>query len=377
MDPSSTPLPARPEELSIVILSSIDGIARQSASIGLLLDLPAAVVVSHDLVRQEDGTKGVRRVITDTSGPVAEEVLPLDHDCVACTVREDLVPTLQMLVAAERWQSVIVSAPLTTSPEQIAYVIDQAINDGSLSDAHLAPVVSLVDLDSLVDDLLGDDLLTERDLAIGESDRRSVGEALANQIEFADVVITLGTGDRQAEELLHHVIAPTTMLEIGWHRVDARNLITQRHDASRARRRIDPLTIAAFRTETAHQVWTLDLQSSRPLHPGRLLEEIERLGSGRIRARGHFWLPSRPDTVCVWDGSGGQLSIGEHGPWGDRHRQTRLVITGVDAEDRDRIEHTFRTALMTADELRTSDHWAGTDDGFAPWLGDNLRPHHP
>ncbi|NED95650.1 cobalamin biosynthesis protein CobW [Phytoactinopolyspora alkaliphila] len=42
--------------------------------------------------------------------------------------------------------------------------------------------------------------------------------------------------------------------------------------------------------------------------PGRLMRSIEQLGTGRVRARGRFWLPTRPQTLCLWDGAGGQSS---------------------------------------------------------------------
>ena len=99
-------------------------------------------------------------------------------------------------------------------------------------------------------------------------------------------------------------------------------------------------------------------------------QRIEDLGTGRIRSRGHFWLPSRPRTACVWDGSGGQLSIGDLGSWGDVVPETRLVVTGNDPEERDRIAATFAEVVMTDDEARTASAWVGTEDGFGPWLGE-------
>jgi G3E family GTPase len=74
----------------------------------------------------------------------------------------------------------------------------------------------------------------------------------------------------------------------------------------------------AARPAPAHagdRSWTLELHTPRPLHPERLLERIEELGAGRLRARGVFWVPNRPDSACLWDGAGGQLAVGDLGPW--------------------------------------------------------------
>ena len=94
-------------------------------------------------------------------------------------------------------------------------------------------------------------------------------------------------------------------------------------------------------------MWSLDLRSPAPFHPGRLMARIEDLGCGRIRSRGHFWLPTRPDEICVWDGAGGQLSVGPYGFCGSRPPSTHLTFVGIEAADRDRIASAFAAALLT------------------------------
>jgi G3E family GTPase len=114
----------------------------------------------------------------------------------------------------------------------------------------------------------------------------------------------------------------------------------------------------------------VDLDSWRPLHPDRLHESIEALASGPLRGRGRFWLPTRPDTLAVWDGAGGQLSIGVAGGWIGVPRRSRLVVTGT-APDPGLLEQAFDRALVTDAELgRGIGWWAGRGDGFDPWLGE-------
>ncbi|WP_375425799.1 CobW family GTP-binding protein [uncultured Friedmanniella sp.] len=355
--------------MPVLLLAAVDDVARRSAALGLLLDLPSVVVVTHDLVVGHDGGGAVRRTITDRSGVLAEETTPLDHACLACAVREDLLPTLQMLLNLDRWSTVAVSLPLTAAPEPVAYEIGRAIGDGSLQGAVLASVVSLVDLATFEADLLGDELLDERGLAFGDYDRRSVGEAVAAQVEFADDVVTVDRASAAAETLLAHLVAPTSRLHVGWDSVAADHLVGVRHDTETARRRMDPLQVQPSSCRDEHGIWTVELSAHQPLDPGRLLRHVEALGSGRVRARGHFWLASRPDVACVWDGSGGQLAIGHLGPWRQRRPGSRIVVTGSDPDDRRRIVDTFSRVLTTAADLSTA--WASqlVDDGFTPWLG--------
>lgn len=117
-------------------------------------------------------------------------------------------------------------------------------------------------------------------------------------------------------------------------------------------------------------MWTLDLTSDRPFHPARLLDRIEDLGSGALRARGCFWLPSRPGEICIWDGAGGQLSIGEAGPWETCPAHTHLVVTGVEADDAERVRQAFEAVLLSEAEVPTAlARWAGHPDGLEPRLG--------
>jgi len=353
----------------VLLLAAVDQVARQSAAVGLLLDLPAAVVVTHDLVVGPEGSGAVRRVITDQSGVLGEETTALEHACPTCAVREDVLPTVQMLLDLGRWRTVAVSLPLTAAPEPVALQIQQGVHDGRLEGAVLASVVSLVDLETLEDDLLGDDLLDERNLAFGAYDRRSVGEALAAQLEFADDVVTVDRGSATARALLAHLVAPTSRMHIGWDAVPAGDLVAGRHDTATARRRVDPLQVRPSGARDEDTVWTVELRADQPLHPGRLLSRVEALGSGRVRSRGHFWLASRPEVACVWDGSGGQLAIGQVGPWRDCQPGTRIVVTGQDPADRRRITDAFPEVVTSPDDLPVFQARHRLGDGFDPWLG--------
>ena len=98
------------------------------------------------------------------------------------------------------------------------------------------------------------------------------------------------------------------------------------------------------------------------------MENLEQLGGGARRSRGCFWLPTRPDTVCEWDGAGGQLSVGpcEHE---NSEPHTRILVTGID-NDRGQLLDLFHHCLLTDDELAVRGTiWESHRDGFEPWLG--------
>lgn len=352
----------------VVVVASMDTVLRQSFCAGLLLDLPAAVVVQHDLRAGADGG-AVRRVVMDRGGVVYDDEQPLDHACLACAVREDLVPTIAQLARDGRWAAVVVALPVTADPLTVVGALQRAVDDGHLGPGRVACVVSLADQGTLLSDLFGDDLLADRGQALGEVDRRAVGEALARQLESADVIGVTGEPDDVVASVVER-LAPAARTATAWPDIVGHELTVRRLPWAAARRRTDPLAVVGCGLPDRDGVWSLDLTSGRPFHPGRLMARIEDLGSGRIRARGHFWLPTRPDEVCVWDGAGGQLSVGSYGSWGSRPPSTHLTYVGVQAADRVRIADAFADVLATPAELQRRGGWLGRPDGFEPWLGD-------
>ncbi|WP_162450914.1 GTP-binding protein [Phytoactinopolyspora mesophila] len=348
------------EPLPITVVSTADPVLRDSTTLAIVLDAPAAVALSYTM-----GSEAIRRTISDISGVLEDEEVRLEHICLNCALREDVIPTLQRLAALERWSAATLALPVGAEPQPVAEAIAAAGTQ-----LRIASVVTVADLTTLEDDLLGDDLLADRGYELAPGDDRAVAEALAHQIEYADVIIT---PDRNARghDLLDHIRSRESQHWSGLHGINGTWLFGQHHDPMRSALRNDPRNIepALVASEPGGPTWTLDLHSSRPFHPARLMASIERLASGRIRSRGRFWLPTRPDALCIWDGAGGQLAIGDGGTWVGTKPSTRLVITGT-GNERSRLRNAFTDILLTPAEMSSGlSRWAGIDDGFDPWLG--------
>ncbi|MDO5067920.1 MAG: GTP-binding protein [Propionibacteriaceae bacterium] len=346
----------------IVLVAAFDQVARATATNALLFDLPDCVVVQHDL----SPTGDLNRRTWDATGVLECDSVLLGHGCISCATREDLVPALIRLLEDRAWGNVVVSLPLTAAPEAVTWQIVEAIHTGSLP-AHLAAVLTVVDETTVVEDIFGDATLADLGLTLSAHDERAAGEAVCAQLDFADVVATLGQPDEATETALGHLLGDRPRCVI--HELDALALMERRHDFRSAQARVDPTGPHQHTAHDCNGVWTLVLTSDRPLHPGRLYEQVELIGAGRLRSRGCTWVPSRPEMVVAWDGAGGQLSIGDAGCWGGATRHTRLVITGIDADDRGRVERAFRDILLTDWEMAEVTNWEG-DDGLEMWLGD-------
>lgn len=360
------------ERRPLTVLTSVDPVLRDSVAMGLVTDSTSTVVLRHDIV--EDGMGGaLRRLVLDGHGVVEDVTVPLEHACLSCAVREDAVPVLRRLAGDGRWDAVALALPVSAEPLPVVRALaGETERGGLLEHVRLAPVVAAVDLDTAVHDVLGDDLLTERDLALTADDLRSVGEALVAQLGHADLVLTTGdaASSRQASDLLDHLRAADGHRVDGLHELDVRRLLAGRHDVRTGELRLDPLSATPVLTVSSTGVWTIELSSARPFHPERLLEGVASLGEGRIRGRGVFWVANRPGSACGWDGVGGQLSVGDLEPWGPRVPFTRLVITGVD-DDAPRLREAFDELLLSDAEMRRGlGAWLGREDVLEPWLGE-------
>jgi G3E family GTPase len=188
---------------------------------------------------------------------------------------------------------------------------------------------------------------------------------LSQMVEHADVVVGAHGLDPVSRDLLAALTRPEVAVLDGADQLDGRLLAEGLHDHTRTSTWTDPLRLGDLPPLGSSRVWRLDLRSEAPFEPERLLHQVGRLGSGRHRSRGRFWLPTRPDRVLEWAGAGGQLSIGTLDPWGNRPPRTRLLFTGTGTPPADLIE-AFGD-LLARDAAPSGQR--PDEDGFEPWLG--------
>ncbi len=370
--------PSRP---ALSVLASVDPVLRESATLGLVLGSPSTVVVRHDI---EADVGALRRVVVDAQGVIEDDTVPLEHACLSCAVREDALPTIARLAEDGRWDAIVLALPVGAESLPATRALCAHAAPGEiLAHVRVAGAVAVVDLGAVEEDLLGNALLAERGLALTEDDGRAVGEALAAQLEHADLVVTEGdpAAHPTGSGLVDRLRAVDSRRLDGVHALSAADVTTGTHDPARGERRTNPVAArggAPARTLEGDRSWTLELHTPRPLHPERLLERIEDLGAVRVRARGVFWVPNRPDSACLWDGAGGQLAIGDLGSWrtvgGASARHTRIVMVGTlgpdGHDDRPRLRATFADVVARPEEIADGGlAWLGRPDVLAPWLG--------
>ena len=349
----------------LIVVTGVDPAAMDCAMVSLAWDLPRAVTVRH---RIDPESQVLTRTVSDATGVLEQEQIPLEHACVSCALREDIVPTLERLGRDDRWSNVVAGLPNATEAGQLAHILGQ--QSRLARHLKLSSVVCAVGTDHIIRDLLSDDLLRERGLHTNPGDDRGVGEVACAQIEFADVVVMDGDPGREGTDLVRALARPDVMFVPGASELDAASLAVRRHQQSLTRAWCSPESDIDLPPLGESHAWRLDLSSSRPFHPERLLDQIGRLGTGAHRSRGRFWVPTRPGAVLEWAGAGGQLSIGSHSSRGRRTPTTRLIFTGVGSTPTGLVG-AFEDLLLAPTEVaRNQSSWDVLEDGLEPWLGD-------
>ncbi|HEY1117636.1 MAG TPA: GTP-binding protein [Acidimicrobiales bacterium] len=344
----------------VVLLSGVDPDAMAATMVGLQFDLPGAVAVRHeiDVERQV-----LSRTVSDLDGVVEQHETPLEHACVSCAIRADIVPTLERLARDGRWHSIVAHLPVGAEASTLCSVVTWDTRLARF--LQVSAVVAAVSSREPVRDLLGDDLLAERGHHCSHEDRRGVGEVLTVMIEYADVLVLDGPADPVARGLVKALGRPGAILVEGGHGLDTSVLLGGLHVRAHAHDWTSPVRTDALAEIRTEGLWRLDLQSLQPFHPQRLLDSLEQLGAGAHRSRGCFWLPTRPGRALEWAGAGGQVSIGDHAGWGARRPFTRIVLTGVGAAPQ-HLRPAFAELLVGTEEQGP---WPTLSDGWEPWLG--------
>lgn len=348
----------------LVVVTGVDPASMDTTLVSLAWDLPRAVSVRH---RIDPDSQVLTRTVSDVTGIVEQEQIQLEHACVSCAIREDILPTLERLARDDRWSTIVSGLPTGTEAGQLAHAL--TANSRLARHLKLSNVIATVGAVDVVNDLLSDDLLRERGVHTNPHDERGVGEVACAQVEFADIVVVDSDPGAKATDLLHALARPGAPILHGADQLDGSQLTTDRHHNSLANAWRSPELDVELPDLGISHAWRLDLCSPRPFHPERLMEEIERLGTGAHRARGCFWVPTRPGDMLEWSGAGGQLSIGCYSPWGRRTPLTRLVLTGLGTAPSD-LPTAFDEILLTPHEALHPQPWAVLEDGLEPWLGD-------
>jgi G3E family GTPase len=335
---------------------------------------------------------------------VEERLVEMTNGCICCTLREDLLVEVGRLAAEGRFDHLVIESTGISEPMPVAETFTFEDEDGTSlgTVARLDTMVTVVDAARFLDDLGSMDDLAARGEVLGDEDERTVADLLVDQVEFADLVV-LSKGDLVDAERLARTEHTIRLLNGGARivrgdhgRVPLTELLdTGRFDFDRAAEH--PGWLRVLRGEEQPEteeygIGSCSYRRRRPFHPARLWAAIHEPWPGVIRAKGLFWLASRPAIVGEWSAAGPIVNVGAIGTWwatqpederpeevaedwdpvfGDRRQE--LVFIGHDL-DRDAIAARLDAALLTDAELAAGRAgWHGLPDPWPRWGTDELQ----
>jgi len=370
---------------------------REGRRVAVIVNDMSEVNIDAELVRQ--GEAGLSRT--------AETMVELTNGCICCTLRDDLLKEVRGLAESGRFDQLVIESTGIAEPMPVAATFDFRDEDGNcLGDvARLDTMVTVVDAANLLREYASRDFLHDRGESLGEADERTVVDLLVDQIEFADVVVVNKT-DLVDGGTLEQVRAVIRALNPRARVLEAVNadlplaevLETGRFDFAEAQKNPgwfqELYGFAEHVPETEeYGISSFAFRARTPFHPERLHRFVN-AGDwpGVVRAKGFFWLASRPEWVGEMSMAGAvrqQRAAGfwwaavpkERWPddgawrrmiadrwdeaWGDRRQE--LVFIGIGL-DRDRLDRALSACLLTDDELAAgANAWLDLPDPFPRW----------
>lgn len=327
-----------------------------------------------------------------------EKLVEMSNGCICCTLREDLMQEVERLAKENRFDYLLIESTGISEPIPVAQTFSYVDENNGIdlsAFSYIDTMVTVVDCYNFFKDFGSAETLTDRDLADDAYDNRTIVNLLTDQVEFANVIV-LNKTDLVADETVGTLKAAirklnpdATVIRSHFGKVDTREILgTRSFDFEKA------ASSAGWIRELEHEhtpeteeygISSFVFRTQRPFHPQRWYRFLNRhYPDGIIRAKGLFWMASRPNVAISFSQAGGSLRVESAGVWwcsipeAERYRyadylehlksieerwhpqwadrKTELVFIGQHL-DKDQHLRDLEKCLLTEDE---ADNWQYT-----------------
>jgi G3E family GTPase len=368
---------------------------REGRRVAVIVNDMSEVNIDAALVR--DGGANLSR--TD------EQLVEMTNGCICCTLRDDLLKEVRRLSQEGRFDYLLIEGTGIAEPLPVATTFDFRDENGeSLSDvARLDTMVTVVDAANLLKDYSSQDFLRDRGETAGDGDDRALVDLLVEQIEFADVIVMNKVSDTlpQKLDLAHKIVRSLNpdaeLIETDFAQVPLGKILnTGRFDFEKAEQH--PLWFKELNGFKDHVPETEEYgirsfvyRERRPFDPVKLKAFINKSWPGVVRAKGFFWLATRPHYVGEISQAGALIRTGKRGlwwssvprhqwpdhpewkaamkpyldpMWGDRRQE--IVFIGCDPMDEAKIRTDLDACLVREADFMPG-RWRDLRDPFPSW----------
>ena len=266
----------------------------------------------------------------NTLSRTEERLVEMSNGCICCTLREDLMIEVEKLAKENRFDYLLIESTGISEPIPVAQTfsfIDEENKIDLSKFSYIDTMVTVVDCLNFFNDFSSNELLLDRDLTDMEEDYRTIVNLLTDQIEFANVII-LNKTDLVSNEIIG-------LLEITLHKLNPDAKIIKSEFSKVNPNEILNTGLFDFETAQLSAGWQKELEAEnhtpeteeygissfvfrnpKPFHPERLWNYLNiEYPDTVIRAKGLFWLASRPEQALNFSQAGGSSRLERAGVW--------------------------------------------------------------
>ncbi|TYR32158.1 GTP-binding protein [Sphingobacterium phlebotomi] len=258
-----------------------------------------------------------------------EKLVEMSNGCICCTLREDLMVEVERLAKEDRFDYLLIESTGISEPIPVAQTFSYVDpnNDIDLSSfSYIDTMVTVVDCFNFFRDFGSAETLWDRELTDDDLDNRTIVNLLTDQIEFANVIV-LNKADLVSEETLgvleaaiHKLNPGAKIIRTQFGQVNPKDIMGTGsfdfEEASASAGWIKELETEHTPETEEYGISSFVFRSQRPFHPQRLHKYLnETYPHNIIRAKGLFWMASRPDIAISFSQAGGSVRLESAGSW--------------------------------------------------------------
>lgn len=266
----------------------------------------------------------------NTLSRTEEKLVEMSNGCICCTLREDLMIEVEKLANEGRFDYLLIESTGISEPVPVAQTFSFISEEGDIDlsqFSYIDTMVTVVDCFNFFKDFGTNERLIDRELTNIDDDYRTIVNLLTDQIEFANVIVLNKTDLVNAKTVgllkasIQKLNPSAKIISATFSKVHPKEILnTNLFDFEEAQ------TSAGWQKELEGGTHTPETEeygissfvfrNQKPFHPERFWKYInEEYPNTIIRAKGLFWLASRPDDAINFSQAGGSSRMERAGVW--------------------------------------------------------------
>lgn len=292
---------------------------KQGLKVAVIVNDMSEVNVDARLVENEN-----------TLSRTEEKLVEMSNGCICCTLREDLMVEVEKLAKEGRFDYLLIESTGISEPVPVAQTFSFVDEENGIDlsrFSYIDTMVTVVDCFNFFNDFGTNELLQDRNLTDMQGDDRTIVNLLTDQIEFANVII-LNKTDLVSEQVvgllqsaIHKLNPIAKIIHSSFGKVDPAEILnTKLFDFDEAQNSAGwqkELQVENHTPETEeYGISSFVFRNHKPFHPNRFWKYLNNdYPNGIIRAKGLFWLASRPNDALNFSQAGGSSRLERAGVW--------------------------------------------------------------